>query len=82
MKALKGKFMRNIKTRDKIIYIPYPVKGTKINEYTLNMIKILEENYSVCGTLADLRHILEIVRTKAVFLNWVETRLNTKLKIQ
>ena len=68
--------------RDNIIYIPYMIKRDRINEYTSNMIKILEEKYHVKGKLADSANFLQMLRTKAVFLNWVEDELDNKMKLQ
>lgn len=68
--------------RDTVVYVPYPVKGAKINEYISNMVRILQDKYSVIGDLAELTDILQMLRTKAVFLNWIETGLNRKMKIQ
>ncbi len=68
--------------RNKIIYIPYPEKKSNINEYTLNMIKILQEQYSVTGKIAKPVHIGDILHTKAIFLNWIEDKLNAEMKIQ
>ncbi len=68
--------------RDKVIYIPYPVKGNRINEYTANMVHILEKDYSVLGKLAEPMDIFQMLRTKAVFLNWIENSLDKKLKLQ
>lgn len=68
--------------RDKVVYIPYPVKGNRINEYTANMVNILKKDYSVLGNLAEPMDISQMLRTKAVFLNWMENSLDTKLKLQ
>lgn len=74
--------MIKAKNRDRIVYIPYPPKGAKTNEYTLNMIKILQEEYFVRGELVGLKNISQILKTKAIFLNWVETRIDAKMKTQ
>ena len=68
--------------RHKIVYLPYPIRGNKINDYTLNMVKILKEKYMVSGNLAEPMDALQILNTKAVFLNWVEESLDTKMKWQ
>ncbi|MCM1235832.1 MAG: glycosyltransferase [Ruminococcus flavefaciens] len=68
--------------RDHIVYIPYMVKSDRINEYVSNMIKILEEKYQVKGGLAYAANLLQMLRTKAVFLNWVEDELDSKMKLQ
>ena len=68
--------------RNKIVYLPFTVKGGKINEYTCNMIKLLQDRYVVIGTLAELTDILQVLQTKAVFLNWVEDDLDNKMKAQ
>lgn len=68
--------------RDKVVYIPYPIKGNKINEYTTNMVDILKRKYSVSESLAEPVDFLQMLQTKAVFLNWIEGTLNLKMKIQ
>ncbi len=68
--------------RDKVVYIPYPVKGNRINEYTSNMVKLLKKDYSVLGNLAEPTDIFQMLQTKAVFLNWMENGLDKKLKLQ
>lgn len=78
---VKG-IVKMIVKRNKIIYIPYPIKGDTINEYTSNMIKILEKKYIVKGELQNIIHIIDILSTKAVFLNWIENELNNWMKIQ
>ena len=67
---------------NKIVYLPFPVKGNKINEYTTNMVKLLQDKYSVSGTLAEPQDIFQMLQTKAVFLNWVEDALDNKMKMQ
>lgn len=68
--------------RNQIVYIPYPSKGNILNDYTVNTVEILQKKYKVNGTLAEPADILEMLKTKAVFLNWVENRLDNKMKIQ
>jgi len=68
--------------RTKIVYLPFPIRGNKINEYTTNMVKLLQENYQVVGSLAEATDILQMMQTKAVFLNWVEDELDKKMKLQ
>lgn len=68
--------------RNRIIYIPYEARGGKINEYTVNMIKILQKKYHVCGELAEPFDIYSMVKTKAVFLNWIEEQLNAGIKLR
>lgn len=70
------------KERSKIIYIPYLNKNGEVYEYPINMIKILERKYDVSGQLAEPLNVLDIIATKAVFLNWVEDKLNIKMMIQ
>lgn len=72
----------NLNIKDKIVYIPIPVKRDKINEYTLNMVKLLQDKYNVLADMAEPTDILQMLQTKAVFLNWVETELNRKMKVQ
>lgn len=70
--------------RNSIIYLPYPVKGNKINEYLTNMVGILQDGYTVQGSLAEPTDLLSMLQTKAVFLNWVENgnQLDAKMKLQ
>ncbi len=68
--------------RDTIIYIPYWMRRSKTNEYTINMIRLLQERYVVNGDLAEPFEISKMLQIKAVFLNWIEQDLNTKMKIQ
>ena len=69
--------------RDQIIYIPYPTKNNKfINRFQVNMIEILKRNYIVKGRIAKPNNIFEMLRTKAVVLNWVEDQLDGKMKLQ
>lgn len=68
--------------KNKIIYIPYYNKNGDVYEYPVNMIKILDKKYDVSGQMAELNNVVDIIKTKAVFLNWVEGKLSTKMKIQ
>lgn len=70
--------------RNKIVYLPYPVKGNKINEYLTNMVSILQDEYTVLGSLAEPTDLLQMLQTRAVFLNWIENlnQLDTKMKVQ
>lgn len=68
--------------RNQIIYLPFPVKGNRINEYTQNMVNILRQKYSIVANLAEPTNVMQMLRTKAVFLNWVEDDLDSKTKIQ
>jgi len=64
--------------------MPYPIKGNKINEYLTNMVEILQDEYTVTGLLAEPADLLQMLHTKAVFLNWIENldQLDTKMKFQ
>lgn len=62
--------------------MPYPIKGNKINEYTTNMVNILKKKYDVIQDLAEPVDVFQMLRTKAVFLNWVESSLTLKMKVQ
>lgn len=42
----------HLSARDTIIYIPYNLKGGKGNNYSVNMVKILERRCAVVGQLA------------------------------
>ncbi len=68
--------------RETVIYIPYWIKRSKTNEYITNTIQILQEKYQVNGDLAEPFEISKMLHTKAVFLNWIEQDLDTKMKIQ
>ncbi len=70
--------------RNKIVYMPYPVKGNKINEYLTNMVRILQDEYMVFGSLAEPTDLLQMLQTKAVFLNWIENlnQLDAGMKLQ
>lgn len=68
--------------KNKVVYIPLPVKGNKTNAYTSNMVKILHDRYKVVGILAELNDIIQMLQTKAVFLNWVEKSIDKKMKTQ
>ena len=70
--------------RNIIIYVPYHENGIKItNEYISNMSNILKDKYFVTGFIPNLVSINRMLRTKAIFLNWVEeTELDTIMKVQ
>lgn len=68
--------------RDTVVYIPYGIRGDKTNEYIFNMIEMLEKKYKVTGNLAEPVDIFSMLRTKAVFLNWVEGSLDAGLKLK
>lgn len=68
--------------RKRVVYIPYPVRGNKVNESQTYLVDILNKRYTVCGELTDLANIVGMLGTKAVFLNWVEEGLDTKMKCQ
>lgn len=74
----------DMKRRNKIVYMPYPVKGNKINEYLTNMVRILQDEYMVLGSLAEPTDLSQMLRTKAVILNWIENlnQLDPRMKIQ
>lgn len=68
-----------------IVYIPYRkgVRTANSNEYLPKMIEILEEKYDVTGELASPLNFLTMLKTKAVFLNYVEeTGLSLGMKAQ
>lgn len=68
--------------RNTIVYFPYVARGDKINDYLLNMAQLLGEKYAVAGELAEPTHILALVKTKAIILNWAEEQLGKKMKLQ
>ena len=69
--------------RNKVVYIPYIISNSG-NEYVPNMIKILQDEYIVFGNLAGSANILQMLQTKAVFLNWIEdqSEFGSKMKVQ
>lgn len=71
-----------MKTRNQIIYIPYPAQKDGINEYTVNMVKILQKKHKVVGELKEKLDVKDLLSTKAIFLNWIEDSLNYKIKSQ
>lgn len=68
--------------RNRIVYIPFPVKGNRMNEYTANMVNILKQKYTILANLAEPTNVIQMLWTKAVFLNWVENDLDQKTKIR
>lgn len=68
--------------RNRIIYIPYSENNKFINGMLANMAAILKRKYVVKESLAEPVDIFEMLRTKAVILNWVEERLDGKMKLQ
>lgn len=67
--------------RDKIVYIPYQTIYLNHNRYSINMIRVLEQKYRVRSKMAEPSEILDILDTKAVILNWVETDFDDQMKI-
>ncbi len=67
--------------RDTIVYIPY-IRSVISNEHEVNKIDILKRKYHVTGCLAEPTDVYQMLKTKAVFLNWVEDKLDTKMRIQ
>ena len=68
--------------RDTIIYIPYYEKGAQTNEYIVHMIQLLRRKFIVKGNMAEPTDVCDMLRTKAVFLNWEEEHLDKKKKFQ
>lgn len=68
--------------RNLIIYMPYEQKGSHANEYIMSMMNILKREYKVAGEFAEPSDVLSMVKTKAVFLNWVEEKLDGRMKAQ
>lgn len=68
--------------KNKIVYLPYPIKREQRNEYVSNMIDILKEDYEVVGEIISSTGIFGMIRTKAVFLNWTESQLDKQMKQQ
>lgn len=66
--------------RNKVVYIPYPDRNSDSNGYSINMVHILKRRYNVLEKMAEPTEFLDILETKAVFLNWWEDRLNEKMK--
>lgn len=68
--------------RDRIVYIPFAARGSRTNEYIINMIRILKKSYLAEGNLASPVNLVQMLRTKAVFLNWIEDRLDPGMKLR
>lgn len=68
--------------RDTVVYIPYMPRNNRVNPYLLNMIDILRDKYTVEEDLAEPFDVKRLLRTKAVFLNWVEVELDAAMKIR
>lgn len=66
--------------RKRIVYLPYPYYGIDYNEFTRNMVDILQENYEVVGKLDPISNIMAISETEAVILNWTEQKLTEHQK--
>ena len=66
--------------RDRIVYIPYQNIYSINNRYSINMINILEQRYYVRFKMAKLTEVFDILDTKAIILNWVETELDDQMK--
>lgn len=66
--------------RNRVVFIPYLVRGCKLNEFIANIISILQKKYKVCENLASPVNIGGMIHTKAVFLNWVEEQVDYKMK--
>ncbi len=67
--------------RNRIVYLPKLSKGIT-NEYVYNMVNILQDEYFVAGDLIAFASLIQLFRTKAVFLNWVDSCLDVKMKFQ
>lgn len=68
--------------RNKVVYIPLVTGLSKNNEYLISMIRMLRKNYITEGNLASPVNFLQMLRTKAVFLNWTEYYLDLGMKIR
>ena len=68
--------------RNQIVYIPYPSKQNKINESQATTVRILHKRYKVCRELVAFIKFSEMIKTKAVILNWIEETLDNKMKFQ
>lgn len=68
--------------RNTVVYFPCVIRGDKINDYLINMAQLLGEKYAVEGELAEPMHILTMMKTKAIILNWAEEQLDKKMKLQ
>ena len=68
--------------RNQIIYIPYSESNKFTNGILANTAAVLKRKYVVKGSLAEPAHIFEMLRTKAVILNWVEEYLDGRMKLQ
>lgn len=68
--------------RNEIVYLPYSINLDRTNKYLVNMISMLQERYFVTGSLAGPMDVVQMLQTKAVFLNWTEQSLDRKMKFQ
>ena len=66
--------------RNQIIYIPYVTEGLNANDYIIKTLYILNKHYIVRGQWIKEDDLLNILRTKAIILNWVEAYLNDEMK--
>ncbi len=68
--------------RNTIVYLPYVTKSGMGNEHEIKKIEILRRKYNVVGELAEPVDVYSMLGTKAVFLNWIEDELDSKMKLQ
>lgn len=68
--------------RNQIIYIPFPTKENKSNAAQIKLVDILQKKYYVSGKLVKFFDIFKMLKTKAIFLNWIEDKLDYKMKLK
>lgn len=66
--------------RKQITYIPYPLRENKPNEFLIEVVNILRKRYRVEGELSSWLDIRKMLKTKAIFLNWIEDSLDKRMK--
>lgn len=67
-------------TKKYIVYYPNPGGNIRENLYVGRMIDILSEHYQVVGLENISNDIYKIKQVKSVILNWMESRLDSRLK--
>lgn len=67
--------------RNQIIYIPYPANVDKSNAAQIRLVSILKRKYQVSGDLVKFANIWDVMKIKAIVLNWVEEYLDFNMKL-
>lgn len=69
-----------VRKRDQIIFVPYNSKYGELNSYARRMQEVWMDKYRIVRKEMVSNRIREIVRTKAIVLNWTENSLDNFLK--